>query len=397
MAKRRDNHAGTISKRASGGYQGRIAYTDPATGKTTRTSVYGKTATEVRGKLAEVRKRVQAGAPAKDSSTSVAAWMAQWRTTTLLVSDRAASTKSLYDSLSRKHLETPPFGAIRLDRLRPTDIEALILAMRDKTKPAQATSASPNPDPVRALAGSTIRSIYTVLRAGLDAAVRDQLLASNPAAKVKRPGVERQEARHLSDTELDQLLDAVKASRSYPVVRLIAATGMRRGEALGLSWKAVDLDARLLKVTTTLGRVGGALRLTEPKTARSRRVIPLSAPMVTMLQARRTEQKAERLAAGDQWQDSDLVFTTERGAPMEPRNLLRVIQTVAKRLGLDDVDIHTLRHSLAVSLLDDRTHIRAVADLLGHSSISITGDIYGHTTDDTARAAIEGRSARLGL
>ena len=216
MAKRRDNHAGTISKRASGGYQGRIAYTDPATGKTTRTSVYGRTAAEVRGKLAEVRKRVLAGAPVKDSSTSVAAWMAQWRTTTLLVSDRAASTKSLYDSLSRKHLETPPFGAIRLDRCKPTDVEALILSMRSATKPGKATRTNPNPDPVRALSDSTIRSTYTVLRAGLDAAVRDQMLASNPATKVKRPGVERQEVTHLSDTELATLLDAVKDSRYLP-------------------------------------------------------------------------------------------------------------------------------------------------------------------------------------
>ena len=97
------------------------------------------------------------------------------------------------------------------------------------------------------------------------------------------------------------------------MLQLIAATGMRKGEALGLSWKAVDLDAGVLKVAATLGRTDGALTLSEPKTARSRRVIPLSAPMVTMLKSHRKTQKAERLAAGDQWNDTGLVFTTELG------------------------------------------------------------------------------------
>ena len=101
-------------------------------------------------------------------------------------------------------------------------------------------------------------------------------------------------------TDLARLLDAVKDSRYFPALQLIATTGMRKGEALGLSWKAVDLAAGLLKVITTLGRVDGILRLSEPKTARSRRVIPLSAPIVTMLKAHRKDQLAERLAAGDQ-------------------------------------------------------------------------------------------------
>ena len=94
---------------------------------------------------------------------------------------------------------------------------------------------------------------------------------------------------------------------------------------------------------------------------------------------------------------SRLVFTTELGGPIDPRNLLRVIEGAAASAGVAGVGVHTLRHSAAVDWLEAGVHIKAVADLLGHSSISITGDVYGHTSDDTARAAVDGLAGRLGL
>jgi Phage integrase family len=108
-------------------------------------------------------------------------------------------------------------------------------------------------------------------------------------------------------------------------------------------------------------------------------------------------QAAEKLKAGGQWQDCDLVFTTELGTPVDPRNPLRVIEGAAKGADIEGVGIRTLRHSAAVSWLERGVHIKAVADLLGHSSIAITGDVYGHTSDDTARTAVDGLSADLGL
>jgi integrase len=125
--------------------------------------------------------------------------------------------------------------------------------------------------------------------------------------------------------------------------------------------------------------------------------VPLSPAVVAMLRKHRTAQKAERLHAANQWQDSGLVFTTELGAPVDPRNLLRVIEVAAQAAGVEGVGVHTLRHSAAVAWLESGVHIKAVADLLGHSSIAITGDVYGHTSDDTARAAVNGLAGRLGL
>lgn len=178
---------------------------------------------------------------------------------------------------------------------------------------------------------------------------------------------------------------------------LIASTGLRKGEALALAWDRVDLDAGVLRVAATIGRIGDRLVISEPKTDRARRNIPLSPAVVALLRRHRANQAAERLRAANQWQNSGLVFTTELGAPVDPRNLLRVIEVAAKSAGVDGVGVHTLRHSAAVAWFEAGVHIKAVADLLGHSSIAITGDVYGHTSDDTARAAVHGLSTALGI
>lgn len=150
-------------------------------------------------------------------------------------------------------------------------------------------------------------------------------------------------------------------------------------------------------MAATIGRVDYRLLITEPKTARSRRTVPLNPAVVAMLRRHRTAQKRDRARAGSDWVDSGLVFTNEFGGPVEPRNLLRVIEVAAKAAGVQDIGVHTLRHSAAVAWLEAGVHIKAVADLLGHSSIAITGDVYGHTSEDTARAAVDGLAGRLGL
>jgi len=165
---------------------------------------------------------------------------------------------------------------------------------------------------------------------------------------------------------------------------------------LALRWDRVDLEAGVLKVLATIGRVGGQLVISEPKSARSRRTVPISPAVVGMLRKHKSGQAAERLRAANQWQDSGLVFTTELGKPVDPRNLLRTIEVAARAAGVE-ADVHTLRHSAAVAWLEAGVHIKAVADLLGHSSIAITGDIYGHTSDDSARAAVDGLSDALGI
>ncbi|WP_232491140.1 site-specific integrase [Mycobacterium dioxanotrophicus] len=214
---------------------------------------------------------------------------------------------------------------------------------------------------------------------------------------MKRPGVARQEARYLPATDVARLLDAARGLRYYVAVLVMASTGLRRGEVAGLLWSDVDLDKGELNVRNTLSRVDGELVLTEPKTDRSRRRVPLHAGVVTALRGWRTQQLQERLAAGDHWADTGALFATELGTMVDPRNMLRTVELAAAKAGVENVGAHTMRHSAAVAWLEAGVHIKAAADLLGHSSIAITGDLYGHTSDDAARAAVDELGAALGL
>ena len=379
MTKRRHGE-GTIRQRPSGDWEARLAYVDPETGRMRRVSLYAKTAEEVRAKLDEARDRIKVEAPVQDSPQRLAEWIDRWCDTALEVSPRKPSTKNLYRTLARKHLQPAPLGLIPLDRLRKSHIDGLIVGLRKQE-----------------LADSTVRQIYTVLRAVLDDAVLDGLLARNPCRLVRRPGVQRSEARYLDAATVSAVLSAAEGLRYRPVLMLIAGTGLRRGEAVALHWEHVNLTDGSLKVTATMCRVGAELLITEPKTARSRRTVPLSPAMVALLKAHKAAQAADRLQAGDRWTDTGLVFTTELGGPVDPRNVLRTIHIAAGKAGVEGVGVHTLRHSAAVAWLEAGVHIKAVADLLGHSSISVTGHIDGHTSDATTRAAVDGLSGALGL
>jgi integrase len=375
MAKRA-NGEGSIFRRADGTWSGEVSYRD-ANGRSKRRTVYGRTQTEVCAKLDEIRERLAAGAPIKDARMTLAEWLDDWTAKALPASDRKQATMDLYVTIARKHL-SPVLGSMALDRIRPSDVEALIITKR-----------------AAGLAPSTVRTIYTVLRGALDVAVRDGLLRRNPAAAIKRPTVERQDAAYLTADQAQQLLEAIRDDRLEPLFRLMLATGLRRGEALALHWSDLDLDTGLLRVRWTLTRTSKGLELGEPKTDKSRRTVPLPRSAVDTLRAHRTRQAAEQLAAASTWQDNGLVFTSEIGTPLEPRNVLRRFELLAQRAGLKNVHLHTLRHSAASFLLAAGTHTKVVQEHLGHSSYAITADIYSHVGPAQQREAADRLDAAL--
>ena len=164
---------------------------------------------------------------------------------------------------------------------------------------------------------------------------------------------------------------------------------------MALRWKDVDFERREIRLVGTLSRIGGDLVITAPKTPRSRRVLPLSDGVATMLGQVIETQLHERAAARDLWNETGLVFTSATGAALDPRNVLRAMTNAAAKVGLDDVTVHTLRHSAATAMLEDGVHLKAVSELLGHSDIRITGDVYGHVSTEVAKAAMESLSRRL--
>jgi integrase len=165
---------------------------------------------------------------------------------------------------------------------------------------------------------------------------------------------------------------------------------------LGLRWAGVDLDQAVLTVQRTLQRVDGALRFVPPKTHRSARPVPLSALAVRALRTQRARQAEERLAAGELWEVNDLVFASTIGTPMEPRNVNRRFYELRRRAGLEWLRLHDLRHAFATFLLDQGEELRTVMELLGHSTIRLTADTYGHVLPARARKATEAIDNILG-
>jgi integrase len=163
---------------------------------------------------------------------------------------------------------------------------------------------------------------------------------------------------YLSAEQAQRLLGALRGDRLEALYRLMLATGLRRGEALALHWPDVDLDAAFVRVRWTLSRTSRGLELGEPKTEGSRQTVPLPRSAIETLRNHRIRQSTERQAAGPAWTESGLVFTTEVGTALEPRNVLRRFDTLAHRAGLEGVHLHTLRHSAASFLLAAGTHTR---------------------------------------
>lgn len=166
------------------------------------------------------------------------------------------------------------------------------------------------------------------------------------------------------------------------------ALGLRQGEALGLRWSDVDLDEGVLHVRRALQRQpDGALKLAEPKTARSRRAVPLPPSAVDALRDRRLLQEEEEERTGGLWANRlGLVFTTSVGTPIHPRNDLRSFRAITERGGLRRVRLHDLRHTTATLLLAQGVPARVVMEILGHSQISVTLNTYSHVAPELARA-----------
>lgn len=204
------------------------------------------------------------------------------------------------------------------------------------------------------------------------------------------------EMRALSPQQARALINAAAGDQLEALYVLAVSTGMRQGELLALRWRGVDLDAATLSVTATLQRSSRGFDFGDPKTYGSRRQIALTGAAVEALRSHRSLQLEERLGC-PHWQDMDLVFTTEVGTPIEATNLIRrSFHPLLERAGLPRMRFHGLRHTAATLLLGQGVHPKIVSEMLGHSSIAITLDLYSHVTPTMQDQAVAAMDTALG-
>jgi len=192
------------------------------------------------------------------------------------------------------------------------------------------------------------------------------------------PRVRQTEVQPYTPEEAKKLLDELKDDRLSALYSAALAVGLRQGEALGLRWPDVDLDAGTLAVRNSLQRIDGKLQLVEVKTLKSRRTITLPKVATDALRKHRARQEQERQLAGTRWQEGSFVFTTSIGTPLEGSTVTHRFQAALKTAGLRRIRFHDLRHSCATLLLAQGVHPRVIMEILGHSQIGVTMNLYPH-------------------
>jgi integrase len=280
----------------------------------------------------------------------------------------AQTTYERYANIVRLQL-IPAFGHVPLLRLSPHDIKAHYASAIESGRSDGKGGLSP----------TTVLQHHRLLREALKHAVNDGLLVTNPADRVRAPRRVRREMAVLDQAQTSRLLELVKGERLHIPVLLAVAAGLRRGEVLGLRWQDLDLKAGKLSVRQALEATKqGGLTLKAPKTAKSRRLVPLPPFAIEALREHKRLQAHHRLRLGPAFHNHDLVCPAPDGMPWNPDTLTPAFVDFVRRSGLPRIRFHDLRHGHATLLLKFGIHPKIVSERLGHATVGLTRDTYSH-------------------
>ncbi len=354
--KRRGSGEGTVYKRADGLWAAQLRL---PTGE--RRTLYASKKSDVQAKLQALRRGADDGLlPSRESRIRFDQFVDRW-----LDAIRSSVRESTHVSYELNARRLKRFlGRAQLSAITPLMIQAAYAKLSTE-----------------GLSTRSVLQIHATLHRALEQAVKWGMLARNPSSAVERPRPKRAEMATLTLEELLRLFEAARGGRMYGMFVLLGTTGMRVGEALGLKWDDVDLVGRRLVIRRAQQRhTGRGLVMVEPKTARSRRTVHLTALAVEALEEHREYTKLVRAAAGDRWRESGLVFTSTVGYGMDAGVVNDNLNRLLAKAEVPRIRVHDLRHTVATILLQGGAHPKLVQELLGHSTITLTLDTYSHVT-----------------
>jgi integrase len=319
--------------------------------------------------LRELQRRITNGEQIGGGQT-VGAYLEEW-IASKGTAGRRASTLAQYRLYIDNYLK-PTMGHLKLEELRATHVDGLLAKM----------SAEGRGLP-------TQHRVVAALSSALSTAERRRLISTNVCRQVEI-APERTPARPVFNVrELALFLEWVSTDRLAALWRLYAVIGLRRGEALALTWQDVSSDAQTLRVERSLGVINGRLCFGPPKSESGRRTVSLDRDTLRLLRTHRAAQNAEKLALGAGYRDDGLVFAHEDGSPLRPEWVSKRFHVLAADAGLPRIHLHDLRHSAASLALSAGVPMKVVSERLGHSALAITADVYSHVTDELARQSAE--------
>lgn len=386
----------TIKQGDDGWWHAYVTVGQKPNGRADQRHVRRKTKEDAAARVDELLAQRRTGAVTKAGrAPTVQAWMETYLTD---VAPRRCNPDTLYDYRSKcRNWIYPHLGKTRLDRLKPEQLDAMYLAMERQGK-----------------ASSHALKVHRIMTRALEVALRRGLVARNVAKLIDAPSSRSPKMAFLTAEDAGRVLAATEGQRNAARWSVALALGLRQGEALGLRWAHVDLDAGELEIPKQLRRriyehgcggmcgrkrgadcpqrSGGGLVLVDPK-GKSERTLPIPAPLVAKLRTHRRLQLGERLSAGEWWVDGDFVFTQNDGRPLDPRQDYQAWRDLLEAAGVKRVRLHDARHTAATLMVAQGVDLHVVKDVLGHTDIRTTQG-YAKVVSELTREATD-RMGRL--
>ncbi len=374
MAKRRANGEGNIRKRKDGRWEGRYtAGHNPATGKAIYKNVLGKTQAEVKEKLKKAIEETKGLDITKAESYTVGQWMDVWFEYYAKIKVRVSSHKT-YEGYIKNHIK-PNIGTIPLTKLTTLDVQM----MYQKLLTGGRVDRLESQNQPKGLSAKTVRNLNQIISSAMKLAMEQKLISHNPADGCALPRVEHREMKTLPAEQLAAFLNEAKKTGTYEMYYLDLATGMRRGELLGLKWEDIDFDHGVIHIRRQVARLNGVVQEAPLKTKNSYRNISIGADAVELLKQKKEQDNGK----------SVYVFPSPTGGPLAPDSVLHMLHRVLERAGLPKIRFHDLRHTFATLALQNGVDIKTISGMLGHFSAGFTLDTYAHVTTAAQREAAE--------
>ena len=336
------------------------------TGKVVYKNVLGKTQAEVKAKLkAAIEKSSSLVAVTK--RYTVGQWLDAWMENCAKLQVRPSSHKT-YQGFIENHIK-PALGDVPLEKLTTMDLQRLYKHLLESGR-VECMESRSKP---KGLSVKTVRNINQMISSALNCAVEQHLIPANPTKGCALPKLEKKEMKILPPESLGTFFEEARRSGVFELYYIDLATGLRRGELLGLKWNDIDLDKGVIHVRRQVLRQNGEVVEAPLKTKNSYRNIAIGVDAIKVLKG--MEQKDE------------YVFPSPFGGPMSPDSVLHMFQRVLKRAGLERIRFHDLRHTFSVLALQNGVDVKTLSAMLGHYSAGFTLDTYAHVTTSMQKQA----------
>lgn len=382
--KRARNGAGSVKDLPNGGV--RIYFMMPAnpiTGKPPyRTSVDGDTEEAARLKMSKRIAAVSENAYQKPSYMKLSVWLEKYINE--YMDNLKPNTKIEYENTINRYL-VPNLGKYRLFELNPSLIKGVYTQLQKKSARGS-------------LSAKTIRNLNALLHSALDKAVFLGYLQKNPTDGIVLPRVEKKKMLVIQDDDVPRFLDAIQGHRFEALYFVDMFSGARQGELLGVTWGDVDFKNNTITINKQLQRErkkGGEYSLVSGKTDdNGHRTLTVAPAVVAALRRVKAAQAQWKLRLGSEWNNPmNLVFTNECGGHLTGSAVYKALKTVVKRIGMDGIRFHDLRHSFALYALQNGDSLKDVQEAMGHTTITTTMNVYGHISQQMKQASAERMNA----